>query len=649
MQISNIILYNPKGKKRILPFSLGKVNIISGESKSGKTALIEIVDYCLASSSCNISDGIIREFVAYFAVVISFEDGEKVLIARENPNRKNASTVTTACLIRNLGERIPEYDELDSNLNVDVLMSFLAQKIGISENTHTPDSLTREPLTASFKHSRLYSFQPQYVVAQPNQLFYNQNKEFVPQSIKDTLPYFLGAVNEQSISIESEISFLRKKLNKLSREKRESDKIKSEGISKAFSLVDEAKEIGILSNLVQPSNEKEAFELLSSVVKWENEPIKTSSQDSALKELVDKRIELRNALGKIRDNKKAASEYLKNSFGYSSEAKQQEIRLQSLMLFKKNENDVISNCPLCENDMTNTTPNVEEIRNSLIQIKEDLQHTNTESPRIQSYIESVNQEYTRVENELEKIEKSIVALYEQNEKARTLRDLNVRRGKVIGRASLFLESVEIEGSTTDLEKKIESLKLKINELENLVDGEDERNKLMSILNKINLQMSKWVGQLDVEERYLDAPIRFDINKLTLFIDSGIRPSPLNQIGSGANWVSYHLLILFSLHKHFVENNRPVPRFIFIDQPTQVYYPPDETNDLIEVSSDKLAVDKMYDFIFNVVEMLGGKFQVIITDHAYLKRDDFKNSIVEEWRGGNRLIPAEWIKENETID
>ena len=45
MQIRNIILYKDAERMRILPFDLGKVNIITGESKSGKTALINIVDY----------------------------------------------------------------------------------------------------------------------------------------------------------------------------------------------------------------------------------------------------------------------------------------------------------------------------------------------------------------------------------------------------------------------------------------------------------------------------------------------------------------------------------------------------------------------------------------------------------------------------
>jgi len=179
-------------------------------------------------------------------------------------------------LIRNIGDSVPKSDEIDSNFNIDSLKDFLSRKIGINENIHIPDSLTREPLKANFKHSRFYSYQPQYLVADPNQLFYNQNKDFVPQSIKDTLPYFLGAINEESLSIESEITQLKKELNKLLREKRESEKIKSEGISQAYSLIEEAKEIGLIQNVAKPENETEAFKLLREISNWEYKPLEVN-------------------------------------------------------------------------------------------------------------------------------------------------------------------------------------------------------------------------------------------------------------------------------------------------------------------------------------------------------------------------------------
>jgi hypothetical protein len=47
-----------------------------------------------------------------------------------------------------------------------------------------------------------------------------------------------------------------------------------------------------------------------------------------------------------------------------------------------------------------------------------------------------------------------------------------------------------------------------------------------------------------------------------------------EIGSGVNWVGYHLLALLALHRYFIEKRRPVPAFLILDQPSQVYFPPD---------------------------------------------------------------------------
>jgi len=420
------------------------------------------------------------------------------------------------------------------------------------------------------------------------------------------------------------------------------EKIKTEGISQAYSLIEEAKEIGILDKNVNPESQTEAYKYLAIVGKWEYQPLQVKGENSAIKDLIDQRARLRNELGKISDNKKAATDYLKSSFGYSTEAKQQEIRLESIRLYNDESKVGVTSCPLCDSELINPIPSIQNINSSLESIKNDLKFTKAESPRIQSYIDTIDSQYHDIETELMKIEKSISALYVENENARTLRDLNIRRGKIIGRVSLFLESISIEQSTENIDFKIENLKLRINELEKEIDSDIEKEKLLSILNKINLQMSKWVDDLDVE--YENSPIRFDINKLTMYIDTDIKPIALPQIGSGANWVAYHLLIVFALHQHFIQADRPVPNFIIIDQPTQVYYPPEKTSELVEVSSDEIAVSKMFNFMFKVVKNLAPHLQVIITDHAYLKDNvEFESSVTEIWRDGLKLIPSDWEK------
>ena len=66
MQIIEMVLYGYNGKVRKLPFSIGSVNIITGRSKSGKTAVGDIIDYCLGGNSCNIADGVVRETVSWW-------------------------------------------------------------------------------------------------------------------------------------------------------------------------------------------------------------------------------------------------------------------------------------------------------------------------------------------------------------------------------------------------------------------------------------------------------------------------------------------------------------------------------------------------------------------------------------------------------
>jgi hypothetical protein len=48
-QIEKIILWPKKTglPPRVLRFELSKVNVISGDSRTGKSAIIPIIDYCL--------------------------------------------------------------------------------------------------------------------------------------------------------------------------------------------------------------------------------------------------------------------------------------------------------------------------------------------------------------------------------------------------------------------------------------------------------------------------------------------------------------------------------------------------------------------------------------------------------------------------
>ena len=155
-------------------------------------------------------------------------------------------------------------------------------------------------------------------------------------------------------------------------------------------------------------------------------------------------------------------------------------------------------------------------------------------------------------------------------------------------------------------------------------------------------MTEWANRLELE--HSSYPLRLDLKKLTIVADTADGPVPMDRMGSGENWVGYHLIAHLSLHRWFAKRNRPVPRFLFLDQPSQIYFPPETDVDGTFESrgeDDRQAVGRMFRLIYDVVEELGVDFQVIVTEHADIKEDWYQAAIVEKWRGGKKLVPDEW--------
>ena len=100
----------------------------------------------------------------------------------------------------------------------------------------------------------------------------------------------------------------------------------------------------------------------------------------------------------------------------------------------------------------------------------------------------------------------------------------------------------------------------------------------------------------------------------------------------------HLISYFALQHFFINANRPVPRFLFLDQPSQVYFP----SEMDEKQIDWNEVDKMYQFIINRTNEAKGKLQVIVVDHEDLKDDFFRKFVCEDWwSSDDNLVPRDW--------
>ena len=114
------------------------------------------------------------------------------------------------------------------------------------------------------------------------------------------------------------------------------------------------------------------------------------------------------------------------------------------------------------------------------------------------------------------------------------------------------------------------------------------------------------------------------------------------MGSGENWVGYHVLAHLAPHWWLRKRNRPVLAFLVLDQPTQAYYPPIPRTVLGEIELMQMAsVQSLFELMHHACKEIRGPFQLIVLDHAHLRNDWFEDAIVEEWRGDAALIPSTW--------
>src|SRR5690606_38645561 len=145
-------------------FNVNGLNIITGRSSTGKSALSEIIEYCMGRSSFNVPEGVIRDKVSWFAVIYQFSS-EEVLIAKPAPS-KGYSSCSTVMLRRGNNLEAPAYQELTVNTDDDTVVALLSRLLGIPENrTEVALDHSRSSFDTNIKHPYYYLFQKQSLVA----------------------------------------------------------------------------------------------------------------------------------------------------------------------------------------------------------------------------------------------------------------------------------------------------------------------------------------------------------------------------------------------------------------------------------------------------------------------------------------------------
>jgi hypothetical protein len=258
--------------------------------------------------------------------------------------------------------------------------------------------------------------------------------------------------------------------------------------------------------------------------------------------------------------------------------------------------------------------------------------------------------------ELNQTRREISALERLSEEAREQADHFYHVERFVGRLEQALKLYDSVDETSGLHGEISDLQVQIKDVAGKVSDYEITRRTNNALDRIQGFSSELMPHLDGE--YPNAPMRLVIPELTIQVKRGIRDDYLWEIGSGANWLAYHVALTLALQKFFLSDTlAPVPGLLIYDQPSQVYFPKRaairEQSDIPEViewkDEDVAAVRKVFALLGRATEAAQTRLQVIVLDHA----DDGVWGglpgihLAAEWRDHSpeqerALVPVSWL-------
>jgi Protein of unknown function (DUF3732) len=676
LKIKYVILY-PKDhslKPRFIKFDEKKVNVITGYSQRGKSALIPIIDYCLCSGSCNIPIGPIQNTVDKFALYINLND-QNIFIARDAPINTKSSDSMYLYNVAERGENSTfntcewiEYAN-EYKYNRDLLKKYLNSQAGFL-NIATEEDGTGFDGQASFRDTMAFVFQTQNIIANPSTMFYKMDSYKHFAKLQRIFPLILGYKSFDILKLENEIYQL------LDQEKTVSNKIGDirkqyeNWQSDVYQYYMRALELGLtntdinintakvdairheLSNVVFRSKQGNTFRVGSSARYSEKLNELDIKRSEILRQLDDAKIKL----SKLERFDRSKDIYVQDV------AEEVEQRLKPIDWFLNQRGT--STCPFCNYKSDKAIDELLSLQAQREKNKDIIKNAKS----IEYSFEKEKRIYEKQINELEKsfdlIDGAILTLEKENaEDHKKLKDVY----EFVGKVEHVIENLEkIAPSSVlqeDLLKIQEQLRLKTLDVERLKTQYDRKNSL----EKVSTSIGHYLKMLPIEDKknrkvFLDPEqsgnIRVQDTRTNNF-------TYLSKIGSGANHMCYHLATMMGLHDYFSglpKESKPnyVPSFLVLDQPSQVYFPEEYPTEGQKDGVDAKKKAKISEDIENTIQIFKatsefikrtkGQVQIIVLEHAPISTwQNIPNiHLVAQWRGKegdqdyDALIPQSWL-------
>lgn len=593
MQIHSIAVWHWRNPEpRVVSFRLGALNVITGASKTGKSALLDIVDYCFGRSEESVAGERIRASVAWYGVTLAL-DSSYVFIGRPRTAR-GASTNEQVLLLESASPLLPEQVDLVPNTSTEQLRRRLSVLLGIGEHqTLVDESALGAPTAASVGQAIVLCLQKQGEVSSQDLLFHRQGEQRILESLRDTLPYFLGAEPWDQALLQVERRTQRRIVQGITNRLQAVETRAAAFEVELRALVEEAFAVGLIRSR-QFGSRQDAIEALRMAAVRD---LRSAPEDGDLGRVTTQRLELqeqqtglRRELRRLIEDRGALRQLRAEVDEYGRVLQRQVESLTSLGLLSVDQAGADSTaCPLCSQDLTDSDPSVEEMSRFARSLDRELTGLVQQVPRSGDALAEVDGRIGQVREELRGLDVAIGGLSQGSEEMLTRgEELAYYRGRLS--ASLTHLSGADETRSDRLRRELENASLLLRRTEEQLDGRE--SDLDVRLVEVSQYLTEYAQMLDVD--HSEKPIILDIKNLTTIVTADSGRLRLSQVGSAANYLGLHLATHLGMHRFFMQENRPVPRFLMLDQPSQPFYPEDpsaETNgpsdaELPPVDSDR---------------------------------------------------------------
>ena len=637
--IKSIIIFDKNGEKRVVPLKQG-VNIITGESKTGKSALVEIIDYCLCSTRCTVPKGKITEFAYLYALVMlignstyviaryNWDDGGKMFFSKE------AEDFSPANLEINYFAEKTALSYKDAKNEIECALGLFI--------TNMATDADQQGKKASLRNMVSYLFQHQNLMASKFALFYRFSDFYKRKDVIDQFPVFAGMISQEYYSDLIQLNTLKAQLKQKQKKQKANEKsttcIKeslSPLLTDYFALLEQ--------NFDGSISAQKMLEVASNLPEFDDTQLfgenKITERYSELNaELENLRNEEREILLKIKNIDNASN--TGSSFSKMLRDLKQQTSVAEI------ETDEYT-CPLCGHECQEISDNDTKLIEATNWLDDELKITAKYTADFSEDVRKLNDAHSKIGEKTRDVWRQIKTIEEKFISSKALVSKREKVNYAKARIALYAE-MSNSGIFETVDGDIEELKEKIARLEEKIKGFDVDKKMSKAESFLSGNMNRLSLTLDFEDEYRPIDLNFGLTDGSFDIyqhqknNENIR---LYEMGSGANWVSCHIALFLSfLHYFSAQENSPMPLVMFFDQPSQVYFP--QGDDKGEIAqADLIAVNKMYKTIFDEINFIGKETgtlpQIIIVDHVDGNnlecKQEFDGYVRCNWRNGRALI------------